>query len=334
MSSKTTPTTLNGVPLTLASLAVAAFTATGIGGAYGGIQCRRWRAKLPVAPRTGRHKFLPHRCGIGWWNWPAATLDLPLTVFSEADEPSQLFGYYLLDTTGFPPNVFTSIVPGINDNGVIRRARTSQRWTSDGGSGARDAGAEAWPPDGSRQSARVHRHVHRHLGPVRHQQRVGLVQRWMLHDLRVPSCLGATRRRPRAVRDGVTGRCSRIWPPWELLTTCRATFSRWTKTRGAFRASGNLATRWGFRGVPVHSMWSNGVPCTRIGSSIEAQIGYSRSTSCPSLVDCMVLSRALVRTAVGHSAIGAALAWSTRRPLTVTTRTILRDPDRFEPVSS
>ena len=44
---------------------------------------------------------------------------LPLTVFSEADEPSQLFAYYLLDTTGFPPNVFTSIVPGINDNGVI-----------------------------------------------------------------------------------------------------------------------------------------------------------------------------------------------------------------------
>jgi hypothetical protein len=44
---------------------------------------------------------------------------LPLTVFGEAEGPSQLFGYYLLDTTGFPPNVFTSIVPGINDNGVI-----------------------------------------------------------------------------------------------------------------------------------------------------------------------------------------------------------------------
>jgi hypothetical protein len=44
---------------------------------------------------------------------------LPLTVFSEADEPSQLFGYYLLDTTTIPPNVFTSIVAGINDNGVI-----------------------------------------------------------------------------------------------------------------------------------------------------------------------------------------------------------------------
>jgi hypothetical protein len=43
----------------------------------------------------------------------------PLTAFSEADAPSQLFGYYLLDTSGFLPNVFTSIVRGINDNGVI-----------------------------------------------------------------------------------------------------------------------------------------------------------------------------------------------------------------------
>ena len=40
---------------------------------------------------------------------------LPITAFSEAEKPSQLFQYYLLDTTGFEPNVFTAIVPGIND---------------------------------------------------------------------------------------------------------------------------------------------------------------------------------------------------------------------------
>jgi hypothetical protein len=40
---------------------------------------------------------------------------LPLTVFAEADDPSQLFGYYLLDSTGFEPNIFTAIFPGIND---------------------------------------------------------------------------------------------------------------------------------------------------------------------------------------------------------------------------
>jgi hypothetical protein len=39
----------------------------------------------------------------------------PLIIFSEAASPSQLFGYYLLDTHGFEPNVFTTTIPGIND---------------------------------------------------------------------------------------------------------------------------------------------------------------------------------------------------------------------------
>ena len=41
---------------------------------------------------------------------------LPLQVFNEADNPSQLFQYYLLDTTGFEPNVFTTIFPAVNDH--------------------------------------------------------------------------------------------------------------------------------------------------------------------------------------------------------------------------
>lgn len=40
---------------------------------------------------------------------------LPLQVFAEADKPSQLFQYYLLDTEGFQPNVFTKVFPGVND---------------------------------------------------------------------------------------------------------------------------------------------------------------------------------------------------------------------------
>ena len=40
---------------------------------------------------------------------------LPMQAFAEADGPSQLFQYYLLDTTGFEPNVFTTIFPGVND---------------------------------------------------------------------------------------------------------------------------------------------------------------------------------------------------------------------------
>src|SRR5437870_13161556 len=41
---------------------------------------------------------------------------LPVQTFSEADQPSQLFQYYLLDTTGFEPNAFTTTIPGVNDS--------------------------------------------------------------------------------------------------------------------------------------------------------------------------------------------------------------------------
>jgi len=40
---------------------------------------------------------------------------VPVQARAEADLPSQLFQYYLLDTTGFEPNVFTKIIPGVND---------------------------------------------------------------------------------------------------------------------------------------------------------------------------------------------------------------------------
>ncbi len=43
---------------------------------------------------------------------------LPMTLFSEAEDPSLLFQYYLLDTTGFQPNVFTARIPGINDQAL------------------------------------------------------------------------------------------------------------------------------------------------------------------------------------------------------------------------
>ncbi len=44
---------------------------------------------------------------------------LPLQAFAEADQPSRLFQYYLLDTKGFEPNVFTTIFPGINDQVML-----------------------------------------------------------------------------------------------------------------------------------------------------------------------------------------------------------------------
>ena len=45
----------------------------------------------------------------------------PLQVFAEADpktRQSQLFMYYLLDSTGFEPSVFTTVIPGVNDTAM------------------------------------------------------------------------------------------------------------------------------------------------------------------------------------------------------------------------
>ena len=44
---------------------------------------------------------------------------LPLQAFAEADKPSQLFQYYLLDTGGFEPNPFTSQIPDVNDKAML-----------------------------------------------------------------------------------------------------------------------------------------------------------------------------------------------------------------------
>ena len=40
---------------------------------------------------------------------------LPVQAYAEADKPSQLFQYYLLDSNGFEPNPFTKQFPNVND---------------------------------------------------------------------------------------------------------------------------------------------------------------------------------------------------------------------------
>lgn len=50
---------------------------------------------------------------------------LPITAFSEADQPSQLFQFYLLDTKNFQPNVFTTVIPGINDGAIPTAANAA-----------------------------------------------------------------------------------------------------------------------------------------------------------------------------------------------------------------
>ena len=50
---------------------------------------------------------------------------LPLQAFNEADKPSQLFQYYLLDTKGFQRNIFTAIIPGVNDHAIPTAANAA-----------------------------------------------------------------------------------------------------------------------------------------------------------------------------------------------------------------
>jgi hypothetical protein len=50
---------------------------------------------------------------------------LPVQAFNEADKPSQLFQYYLLDTRSFEPNIFTAVIPGINDGAIPTAANAA-----------------------------------------------------------------------------------------------------------------------------------------------------------------------------------------------------------------
>ena len=44
---------------------------------------------------------------------------LPIQAYAEADKPSQLFQYYLLDSKGFEPNPFTTRFQGVNDQAQL-----------------------------------------------------------------------------------------------------------------------------------------------------------------------------------------------------------------------
>ena len=50
---------------------------------------------------------------------------LPIPAFAEADKSSKLFQYYLLDTDDFQPNIFTTIIPGINDHAIPTAANAA-----------------------------------------------------------------------------------------------------------------------------------------------------------------------------------------------------------------
>ena len=111
---------------------------------------------------------------------------LPLQVFAEADPPSQLFQYYLLDTSGFQPNVFTKLFPGVNDH--------VQLTVTGGNCGLPTVGAvrvvlEPKPglptdPNNPRAFIDVFTDI---SGLFVINNESGWYEGWMIHDLTVPS---------------------------------------------------------------------------------------------------------------------------------------------------
>jgi hypothetical protein len=111
---------------------------------------------------------------------------LPIQTFAEADGASQLFQYYLLDTTGFEPNVFTAIIPGVNDGNV-------QLTVTGGNCGLPTVGAvrvvlepkPGLPTDPN--NPRAFNDVFTDISPMFViNNESGWYEGWMIHDITVP----------------------------------------------------------------------------------------------------------------------------------------------------
>jgi hypothetical protein len=108
----------------------------------------------------------------------------PVQARAEADKPSQLFQYYLLDSMGFQPSVLTTRIPGVNDHAML----TS--WGANCGLatiGAVRMVVEPKPglpddPDDPRAFIDVFTDI-RGLFVINNES--GWYEGWMIHDLRV-----------------------------------------------------------------------------------------------------------------------------------------------------
>ena len=127
----------------------------------------------PLQERLGRLANRPHS-------------QLPLQVYAEANGASQLFQYYLLNTGGFQPNVFTTISPGVNDH--------VQLTVTGGNCGLSTVGAvrvvlepkSGLPTDPN--NPRAFNDVFTDIsGLFVINNESGWYEGWMIHDLTVPS---------------------------------------------------------------------------------------------------------------------------------------------------
>jgi len=114
----------------------------------------------------------------------------PVQVFAEADpvtRKSRLFQYYLLDSTGFQPSVFTTKIPGINDDPSTMKTV----WGANCGLatiGSARLELEPKPdlpsdPDDPRAFIDIFTDI-RGLFVINNES--GWYEGWMIHDLRVP----------------------------------------------------------------------------------------------------------------------------------------------------
>ncbi len=103
-----------GAALTVAVVTAAARSTGGPPTDRENIQSRQDIASLPkpLKQRLVTMAQRPH-------TYPA------MRAFAEADKPSQLFEYYLLDGSTVAPNVFTAIIPGVNDHAIPTAANAA-----------------------------------------------------------------------------------------------------------------------------------------------------------------------------------------------------------------
>lgn len=117
---------------------------------------------------------------------------LPIQARAEAvntngtPKPSQLFQYYLIDTTGFQPNIFTAKIPGINDN--AQQTAANQANCGQPTIGAVRLVAEPKPglptdPNNPRAFIDIFTDV---SGLFVINNESGWYEGWMIHDLVVP----------------------------------------------------------------------------------------------------------------------------------------------------
>jgi hypothetical protein len=121
---------------------------------------------------------------------------LPTQAYSEADNPSQLFQYYLLDTNNFEPNPFTSQIPGVNDAAMLTATGSNCGLPTIGGVRVVLEPKPGLPTDPNDVEAFID--VFTDIsGLFVINNESGWYEGWMIHDLRVaPVAPPATGARP------------------------------------------------------------------------------------------------------------------------------------------